>query len=281
MTLLELSAKTPGALLLVSELVLVWTIANYAIVGDPVQEANRSSVERLPIAKLWMVLLVLRSLGAGLLTVLVAGVRPGAVSLGLILATGSLLLPIARRWWVSSVYGAEFEISATVLLLIVIVACVVNWHLSALHHWMALPFSESRVSAVYLIAAIVIFNIRGGTYIVRGILNKCGALPELDVPKSTTVTTRPPRVVTEKIVDVVEINRGRWIGNLERILTLAMVAEHSFSAIAFLMAAKGFIRSKDLENREWAEYFLLGTLASIAISLVGGMLIWQILAAFW
>ncbi len=281
MTLLELSAKTPGALLLVSELVLVWTIANYAIVGDPVQEANRSSVERLPVAKLWMVLLVLRSLGAGLLTVVVAGVRPGAVSLGLFLALGSLLLPIARRWWVSSVYGAEFEISATVLLLIVIVACVVNWHLSALHHWMALPFSESRVSAVYLIAAIVIFNIRGGTYIVRGILNKCGALPELDVPKSTTVTTRPPRVVTEKIVDVVEINRGRWIGNLERILTLAMVAEHSFSAIAFLMAAKGFIRSKDLENREWAEYFLLGTLASIAISLVGGMLIWQILAAFW
>ena len=281
MTLLELSGKTPGALLLVSELSLVWAIANYAIVGDPVQEANRSSVERPPVAKLWIVSLVLRSLGAGLLTVLVAGVGPGAILLGLFLATGSLLLPIARRWWVSSVYGAELEISATLLLLIVIVACVINWHLSALQHWIALPFSESRTSAVCLITAIFIFNIRGGTYIVRGILNKCGALPELDVPKSTTVTTRPPRVVAEKIVDVVEINRGRWIGNLERILTLAMVAEHSFSAIAFLMAAKGFIRSKDLENREWAEYFLLGTLASIAISLVGGMLIWQILATFW
>ena len=95
------------------------------------------------------------------------------------------------------------------------------------------------------------------------------------------MTTRPPRVVTEKMVDAVEINRGRWIGNLEPILTLAMVAEHSYAAIAFLMAAKGLIRSKDLESRDWAEYFLLGTLASIAISLVGGILIWQIIQAFW
>lgn len=281
MTLLELSAKTPGALLLISELVLLWTLANYAIVADPVQEANRSSVDRPQVVKTWTVLLILRSLAAGVLTVTIAGIRPGAVLLGFLLAVGCLVLPIARRWWVSPVYGAELEISATVLLLIIIVLCVLHWQLIAVHFWVTVPFSESRTAALFLIAAVVIFNVRGATYVVRGLLNKCGALPELDVPKSTTVTTRPPRVVTEKVVDLVEINRGRWIGNLERILTLAMVAQHSYSAIAFLMAAKGFIRSKDLENREWAEYFLLGTLASVAISLVGGMLISQILQAFW
>ena len=281
MTLVELSAKMPGSLLLVSELTFLWTVANYAVVPDPVQEANRSSVDRPPVAGLWTVLLVLRSVMAGLVTVAIAGVRPGSILLGLLLAIGSLLLPIARRWWVSPVYGAELEISATLLQLTVIVLCVVDGRLTAVRHWIPVPFSESRTSALYLIAGIVIFNLRGGTYIVRGILNKCGALPELDVPKGTTVTTRPPRVVADKIVDAVEINRGRWIGNLERILTLAMVAEHSYAAIAFLMAAKGFIRSKDLENREWAEYFLLGTLASIAVSLVGGILIWQIIQAFW
>ena len=62
---------------------------------------------------------------------------------------------------------------------------------------------------------------------------------------------------------------------------LAIVAEASYDAIAFLMAAKGFIRSKDLENREWAEYFLLGTLASIAVSLVKGFAIRQIVGVFW
>ena len=281
MTLVELSTKTPGSLLLISELILLWTITNYAIVSDPVQEANRPSVDRPPAAKLWTVLLVLRSVAAVLVTIAIAGVRPGTVFLGLLLATGSLLLPIARRWWVSPLYGAELETGATVVVLIAIVVCVVDWRLAAFYHWIALPFSESRTSAFYLIATIVIFNIRGGTYIVRGILNKCGALPELDVPKSTTVTTRPPRVVTEKVVDDVEINRGRWIGNLERILTLAMVANQSYPAIAFLMAAKGFVRSKDLENREWAEYFLLGTLASIAVSLVGGILICQVLRTLW
>jgi len=281
MTLVEVSAKTPGSLLLISELTFLWTVANYAVVTDPVQESNRSAVDRPPVGKLWTVFLVLRSVMAGLVTVAIAGVRPGSVLLGLFLAIGSLLLPVARRWWVSPIYGAELEICATAVLLIVIVACAVDGRLTALRHWIAVPFSESRTSALYLIAGIVIFNMRGGTYIVRGILNKCGALPELDVPKGTTVTTRPPRVVTEKIVDAVEINRGRWIGNLERILTLAMVAEHSYAAIAFLMAAKGFIRSKDLENREWAEYFLLGTLASIAVSLVGGILIWQIIQVFW
>ena len=281
MTLLELSAKTPGSLLLISELILLWNIANYGVAPDPVQEANRSTAERSPVSHVWIAMLALRSVTLGLLAAVIAGVRPGTVLLGLCLTAGALLLPVARRWWVSPVYGAELEIGSTVLILVLVIVWVIDAHLAAIHHWITLPFSETRTSALYLIAAIVIFNIRGATYIVRGILNKCGVLPELDVPKSTTVTTRPPRVVTEKVVDTVEINRGRWIGNLERVLTLAMVADHSYAAIAFLMAAKGFIRSRDLENREWAEYFLLGTLASIAISLVGGMLVWQIVGAFW
>jgi hypothetical protein len=116
---------------------------------------------------------------------------------------------------------------------------------------------------------------------VRGLLNKCGALPELQVPKDSTVTPRPARVVAEKIVDSVEINRGRWIGNLERLLTLAIVAEASYPALAFLIAAKSFVRSRDLENREWAEYFLLGTLASMTVSVAGGLLIRMIIRALW
>ncbi|HTS04596.1 MAG TPA: hypothetical protein VMP68_03365, partial [Candidatus Eisenbacteria bacterium] len=81
--------------------------------------------------------------------------------------------------------------------------------------------------------------------------------------------------------DTIEFNRGRWIGNLERLLLLAIVAEGSYAALAFLMAAKGLIRSRDLENRDWAEYFLLGTLASIVVSLAGGLLIRLVLNAFW
>ncbi|HKF05061.1 MAG TPA: hypothetical protein VKB49_22265, partial [Candidatus Sulfotelmatobacter sp.] len=175
---------------------------------------------------------------------------------------------------------------ASTFVAILIVTCVAHWHLVRWHFvshlpGTALPFPESTTSALCLISAIVIFNIRGGTYIVRGILNKCGALPSLQLPKDTSVVPRSDLVVAEKRVDTVEFNRGRWIGNLERLLLLAIVTQGSYAALAFLMAAKSLIRSRDLENRDWAEYFLLGTLASIAVSLAGGLLIRQVLRAFW
>ena len=281
MTLAELAVQTPGSMLLISELAMFWSLANYAVTPDPVRETKHIPAQRLAVPRFWTVLLILRSLSIGAAALLVAGTSAGSLLLAITLAAGSLLLPIARRWWVPAEYGAELEIGATASLLILIVFCVAHWHLVALRGWLALPFSETRKSAILLIAAIVTFNLRGATYVVRGVLNKCGALPELVVPQESSVVPRPDRVVTETTVDVVEINRGRWIGNLERILLLVIVAEASYDAIAFLMAAKGFIRSKDLENREWAEYFLLGTLASIAVSLVGGFAIRQIVGAFW
>lgn len=281
MTLTEIAAKTPGSLLLISELAMFWSLANYAVTSDPVRETKHAPTQKPAVPRFWSVLLILRSVAIGAAPLIVAGTSTGSLFLAIILVAGSLLLPIARRWWVSPEYGAELEIGTIASVLILIVFCVARWQLVALHGSTALPFSESRKSAIFLITAIVTFNLRGATYVVRGILNKCGALPELVVPQESSVVPRPDRVVTETTVDIVEINRGRWIGNLERILLLVIVAEASYDAIAFLMAAKGFIRSKDLENREWAEYFLLGTLASIAVSLVGGFAIRQIVGVFW
>jgi len=262
MTLAELSVNSPGALLLVSELLLFWSLANYAVVSDPVRLMNRLSADNQPVPKFWSVLLLVRSLTVALITFLIAGANTKSLFLSLCLGTASLLLPIGRRWWVEPDYGAELEIGASTFVVILIVSCVVRWHLLAHRAWTALPFPESKTSALCLIAAIVIFNIRGGTYVVRGILNKCGVLPSLEVPKASSVVPRPNLVVAEKSLDTIEFNRGRWIGNLERLLLLAIVAEGSYAALAFLMAAKGLIRSRDLENREWAEYFLLGTLAT-------------------
>jgi hypothetical protein len=281
MTFADLFGNLPGSLLLISEFVMFWSLANYAVTPDPVQQTKDSSTERQVVSKFWTLLVILRSLAIGAAGLMIAGTSQGSIVLAVVLVVGSLLLPIARRWWVSPEYGAELEVGATTLVLILIVVCVSRWHLVAAHGWTALPFSETRASAICLIIAIVVFNVRGATYVVRGILNKCGALPELVVPQQSSVTERPHRVVTEASVDAVEFNRGRWIGNLERMILLVIVAEASYPAIAFLMAAKTFIRSKDLENREWAEYFLLGTLASITVSLVGGLLIRQILELLW
>jgi amino acid transporter len=281
MTLADLFGNIPGSLLLISEIVMFWCLANYAVTPDPVQQTKRSTTERQVVSKFWTLLVLLRSLAVGAALLIVAGTTKGSLILAIVLVVGSLLLPIARRWLVSPEYGAELEIGTTALLLVLIVVCVSHWRLVAVHGWAALPFPGTRASALCLIIAIVVFNVRGATYVVRGLLNKCGALPELVLPQQSSVTERPHRVVTETSVDAVEFNRGRWIGNLERMILLVIVAEASYPAIAFLMAAKTFIRSKDLENREWAEYFLLGTLASIAVSLVGGLLIRLVLEALW
>ena len=76
-------------------------------------------------------------------------------------------------------------------------------------------------------------------------------------------------------------NGGRWIGNLERALLLAIIAEGSYPAIALLIAAKGLIGSKELENRDFAEYFLVGTFASIGVALASGILIRAIIVSLW
>lgn len=272
-----------GGRLLLADLILLWSLANYAVQPDPVREMRRSLADQQQIPRFWHIVLGLRCVVLAILTLAIAGACRGSLILSLLLFLGSLLLPIARRWWVAASCGAELEVGANVAIVILIVVCIAHWRLSLQHSWVVLPLSDTKQIALMLIAAIVVFNVRGATYIVRGILNKCGALPELapadegeNNASDVLVTDRAP-----KPIDTVEFNRGRWIGNLERILLLAIIADASYSAIAFLMAAKSLIRSKDLENREWAEYFLLGTLASATVALAGGFAIRKIVGAFW
>jgi hypothetical protein len=59
-----------------------------------------------------------------------------------------------------------------------------------------------------------------------------------------------------------EYNTGRIIGMLERILIFFFVLLGQYAAIGFIIAAKGFTRFKELENRSFAEYVLVGTLLS-------------------
>lgn len=78
-----------------------------------------------------------------------------------------------------------------------------------------------------------------------------------------------------------EINRGRLIGNLERLVLTIVVAAASYAALAFLVAAKGLIRSEDLHDRDFAEYFLIGSLASVLVALCAGLLMRFALSALW
>ncbi len=65
------------------------------------------------------------------------------------------------------------------------------------------------------------------------------------------------------------LNRaGRYIGYLERLLLLIFVFSNQLAAAGFLIAAKSIFRyQKTNENREQAEYILLGTLLSFTLGI--------------
>lgn len=63
---------------------------------------------------------------------------------------------------------------------------------------------------------------------------------------------------------------GLWIGRLERFLILTFVLLDQFQAIGLLIAAKSIFRFN--EARKEGEYVLIGTLISIVIAIVVGLL---------
>ncbi len=67
-------------------------------------------------------------------------------------------------------------------------------------------------------------------------------------------------------VDRTEYNRGRVIGFLERVLIFFFVLNNQFTAIGFVLTAKGITRFKELNERSFAEYFLIGTLLSFTFA---------------
>jgi hypothetical protein len=82
-------------------------------------------------------------------------------------------------------------------------------------------------------------------------------------------------------------NAGKWIGILERVLTITFVFIHQFGAIGFLITAKSLLRVIDkpdkpngeptlvrpFSSRKRTEYVLIGTFLSFAIAIITGLLI--------
>lgn len=100
--------------------------------------------------------------------------------------------------------------------------------------------------AIYLSAFV--FAHHGGNAIVRG--------------------TLPPGPEAD---DEDDLSAGRLIGTLERVLVLVLVLAGQWSAIAIVVGAKSIARYQKLREQPFAEYFLVGTLASILVAVALGL----------
>ncbi|HEY3165140.1 MAG TPA: DUF3307 domain-containing protein [Candidatus Limnocylindrales bacterium] len=85
---------------------------------------------------------------------------------------------------------------------------------------------------------------------------------ETEVPQSV--------VGSSPLTDPAEIGArvGSTIGVLERLLVVVFVLTGSDVAIGFVVAAKTLARFRQLDDRAFAEYYLLGTLASVSVAII-------------
>jgi len=104
-----------------------------------------------------------------------------------------------------------------------------------------------------------IFILKEGTIIIRLVLARMSATPKRrDEP-------------THK--DNKEYDRGKLIGILERSLIYFLIIFNQVGAIAIIIALKSIARFKELENKNFAEYFLIGSLLSICIATLPAVLV--------
>ena len=240
-----------------AHVILIWSIATY-LVRDPLDDENLRTKRR------WLASLLIRAAGAAIAVGALSGSTPLATSI----FVASVILPIARSR-LQARYCAELEIAANVIVAAGSVVLVTRSQPELQRVVLPLPVSNDRIAAASIVIALFLFTIHGGTYVVRGLLKKSGAIPMIAA------------VEGERQIDVKEYNRGRLIGALERVLLFAVVIAGSYEALGFIVAAKGLIRSREFElSRDMTEYFLIGSLASVLVALTTGSIARYLLATY-
>lgn len=84
-----------------------------------------------------------------------------------------------------------------------------------------------------------------------------------------TGTEQPAEYGNDTDVDTDEYRAGRLIGILERwIIYVVLVVSQNYNIIALIIAAKGFARFRQMDERPFAEYVLIGTLLSTLLTIL-------------
>ena len=120
---------------------------------------------------------------------------------------------------------------------------------------------------LYLITIIVyIYVVFGGRHFIRVLLD---AIPSFHNRKWREEKESGELIFKSKE----ETNKGMFIGILERAMVLTLWITGNPGAIGFVLTAKSIARFKEFDDREFAEYYLIGTLASMLLAVIGGIVL--------
>lgn len=122
-----------------------------------------------------------------------------------------------------------------------------------------LIFDKIMLDQAMLILSGYIFTLKEGTILIRLTLNRMRAIPKKkDKP-------------TQK--DQEEYDRGKLIGLLERTFLYFLIIFNQIGAIAVIIALKSLARFKELEDKNFAEYFLIGSLLSVLVAVIPAVIV--------
>jgi hypothetical protein len=72
-------------------------------------------------------------------------------------------------------------------------------------------------------------------------------------------------------------NAGLYVGWLERFLVITAIAIQSPVLVGLIMTGKSIARFPEFKEPRFAEYFLIGTLLSVSLAVLGGILLLQLM----
>jgi hypothetical protein len=132
------------------------------------------------------------------------------------------------------------------------------------HYLLVAMFQKAWSQNALLLLFGLLLSLHEANLLIRYFIEKLQLRPKLSASDRTDLPT-----------DVGEYNRGRVIGAFERSLVFYLVYNGQFATIGLIFTAKGLARFEELKNRDFAEYFLVGTLVSITLAgLLGLMIKW-------
>lgn len=152
---------------------------------------------------------------------------------------------------------------------------IISWSRN-LNHSFSIVKNINQLSRINTYSLGFLFIINESNTIIRQIFDWIKISPHPSENGPCETETIPP---SDKYIEIDEYKSGRVIGILERIFVYFAVMLNEYSIIGYIVAAKAFARFKELDKKAFAEYVLIGTLASILIALMAASFISSLIKA--
>ena len=119
-------------------------------------------------------------------------------------------------------------------------------------HW-----AQSAIEKPLVVSVVYVGVIFGGGYVIR-FLTKPLTKQDMSILGETTNEMQ---------------NAGMYIGWLERFVVLTALVLQSPATVGLILTAKSIARYPEMKSVRFAEYFLIGTLISMSLGIIGGLIL--------